>query len=101
MRGVKLAVGEPPQHARLADPRVAQHEQPEQHIVLFGHDTGLAGRGGGGGGGHGSFIQLAPDAFASPSPRAAFKGPSDVSPSAREAAPHSSSANNTKKLIKL
>lgn len=76
MRGVKLALGEPPQHARLADPRVPQHEQPEQHIVLFGHDTGLAGRGGGG---HGSFIQLPPVAFASPSPRAAFKCPPDIS----------------------
>lgn len=82
MRGVKLALGEPPQHARLADPRVPQHEQPEQHIVLFGHDTGLAGRGGGGeGGGHGSFTRLPPDAFASPSPRAPFKCPPDISPS--------------------
>lgn len=39
VRGVELTLGEPPQHARLPDARVAQQEQPEQHIVLFGHDN--------------------------------------------------------------
>lgn len=41
MRGIKLTLGEPAQHTRLPDPRVPEHEQPEQHVVLFGHDNKL------------------------------------------------------------
>lgn len=44
VRGVELTLGEPPQHARLPDARVAQQEQPEQHIVLFGHDNNRRAR---------------------------------------------------------
>lgn len=44
VRGVELALGEPPQHARLPDARVAQQEQPEQHVVVFGHDDRQADR---------------------------------------------------------
>lgn len=41
MRCIKFALREPAQHARLPDPRVSQHEQPEQNVVVFGHDHGL------------------------------------------------------------
>lgn len=41
MRSIKFALREPAQHARLPDPRVSQHEQPEQNVVLFGHDHKL------------------------------------------------------------
>lgn len=37
MSGIKLTLREPAQHARLPNSRVSEHEQPEQHIVLFSH----------------------------------------------------------------
>lgn len=38
MCGIKFSLGEPAKHTRLPDPRVSEHEQPEQNIVLFRHD---------------------------------------------------------------
>ncbi len=41
---IKFTFREPAQHARLPDPRVPEHEQPEQDVVLFGHDPSMTPR---------------------------------------------------------
>ena len=38
MRGIKLTFREPAQHARLPDPRVPEDDEPEEDVVLLGHD---------------------------------------------------------------
>lgn len=41
VRGIKFTFREPAQHAGLPDAGVPEHEQPGQHVVLFGHDPEL------------------------------------------------------------
>lgn len=38
---VKFFFREPTEYAGLSDPRVPEHEQPEQNVVLFSHDEQL------------------------------------------------------------
>lgn len=42
MCSVKVTFREPAQHASLPNPRVSEHEQPEQEVVLFSHDPKLS-----------------------------------------------------------
>lgn len=67
MRRIEFTLREPAQHARLPNPRVSEHEQPEQNIVLFSHDHKLKHRRK-----HDSFMWLLADAFTSLLLRAAF-----------------------------
>lgn len=41
MRRIEFTLREPAQHAGLPNPRVSEHEQPEQNVVLFSHDHTL------------------------------------------------------------
>lgn len=44
VRWIELMFREPVQHASLPNPRVPEHEQPEQHVVLFSHGPKLKHR---------------------------------------------------------